>query len=69
VLVGWQWFARLEGVHDAAEAALQHVQFVPLSGRARLESFQRGRNLWCISRQRAWGCVVRLPPAHPPDMK
>lgn len=54
-----QWFARLgQGVHDAAQTAAARVQYVPAAGRARLQSFIGGRDLWCISRQRAWGVPI-----------
>ncbi|KAF4635392.1 hypothetical protein G7Y89_g2706 [Cudoniella acicularis] len=53
-----QWFADVGSVKDHALAALNDVQFIPTSGRARLESFVKGRSEWCISRQRAWGVPI-----------
>jgi isoleucyl-tRNA synthetase len=53
-----QWFADLGKIKDDALAALQEVEFVPPSGRARLEAFIKGRNEWCISRQRSWGVPI-----------
>ncbi|KAM7207116.1 isoleucine--tRNA ligase [Rhypophila sp. PSN 637] len=53
-----QWFADVGTIKKEALAALEHVRFVPESGRNRLEAFIKGRNEWCISRQRAWGMPI-----------
>ncbi|KAF3764597.1 hypothetical protein M406DRAFT_62267 [Cryphonectria parasitica EP155] len=53
-----QWFADVEGIKGAALKALDDVQFIPSSGKTRLESFVKGRSEWCISRQRAWGVPI-----------
>ena len=53
-----QWFADVESVKESALQSLEEVQFVPEAGRARLESFVKGRSEWCISRQRAWGVPI-----------
>ena len=53
-----QWFADVGSVKDHALSSLEEVRFVPETGRARLESFVRGRSEWCISRQRAWGVPI-----------
>lgn len=53
-----QWFADVEGIKDGALQALEDVEFLPKTGRARLESFVRGRSQWCVSRQRAWGVPI-----------
>jgi isoleucyl-tRNA synthetase len=53
-----QWFANLEMIKHDALKALEDVKFVPPTGRARLESFIKGRNEWCISRQRSWGVPI-----------
>lgn len=53
-----QWFADVGGIKAEALRALDDVQFVPPTGRTRLESFIKGRSEWCISRQRAWGVPV-----------
>ncbi|KAB2572323.1 Isoleucine--tRNA ligase [Lasiodiplodia theobromae] len=53
-----QWFADVEGIKDGALEALEDVEFHPKSGKARLESFVRGRSQWCVSRQRAWGVPI-----------
>lgn len=53
-----QWFADVEGIKAAALQSLQNVEFVPETGKVRLESFILGRSQWCISRQRAWGVPI-----------
>jgi isoleucyl-tRNA synthetase len=53
-----QWFANVESIKDASMKAITDVQFVPETGRSRLESFIQGRSQWCISRQRAWGVPI-----------
>lgn len=53
-----QWFADVAGIKEEALKALEDVQFIPSSGKTRLESFIKGRSEWCISRQRAWGVPI-----------
>ncbi|KAL5327494.1 hypothetical protein ACEPPN_005192 [Leptodophora sp. 'Broadleaf-Isolate-01'] len=53
-----QWFADVGHVKDDALQCMEEVRFIPDSGRARLESFVKGRSEWCISRQRAWGVPI-----------
>jgi isoleucyl-tRNA synthetase len=53
-----QWFANVEGIKDASMKAIANVNFLPATGRSRLESFIQGRSQWCISRQRAWGVPI-----------
>ncbi|KAK1911072.1 hypothetical protein P3342_011674 [Pyrenophora teres f. teres] len=53
-----QWFANVEGIKAASMKAISNVNFLPDSGRCRLESFIQGRSQWCISRQRAWGVPI-----------
>lgn len=53
-----QWFADVSAIKERALEALQNVQFIPETGRNRLEAFVGGRSQWCISRQRAWGVPI-----------
>jgi len=53
-----QWFADVGSIKDKALKSLENVKFIPETGRARLESFVKGRSEWCISRQRAWGVPI-----------
>jgi isoleucyl-tRNA synthetase len=62
-----QWFADVGHIKDDALKYLKDVRFVPDTGRARLESFVKGRSEWCISRQRSWG--VPIPALYDADDK
>jgi isoleucyl-tRNA synthetase len=42
-------------LRDLANNAVDHTQFFPSWGRARLEAMIRNRPDWCVSRQRNWG--------------
>ncbi|BEV35627.1 isoleucine--tRNA ligase [Synechococcus sp. M16CYN] len=53
-----QWFASVDGFRDQALAALDEVEWIPISGRNRIESMIKERNDWCISRQRTWGVPI-----------
>lgn len=53
-----QWFADVGSIQTPALDALSRVDFIPTSGRSRLQSFLQGRSQWCISRQRAWGVPI-----------
>lgn len=60
-----QWFADLHDVKKFALDSLKSVKFHPERGHARLSSFIKSRNEWCISRQRSWG--VPIPALHRKD--
>ncbi|NDC34463.1 MAG: isoleucine--tRNA ligase [Synechococcaceae bacterium WB9_2_112] len=53
-----QWFASVEGFRDAALQAIAEVEWLPASGRNRIEAMVRERGDWCISRQRTWGVPI-----------
>ena len=53
-----QWFASVEGFRDKALHAIEKVDWLPSSGRNRIESMVRDRGDWCISRQRTWGVPI-----------
>jgi len=53
-----QWFASVEGFRDDALKAVDTVNWVPKTGRNRINSFINGRGDWCISRQRSWGVPI-----------
>jgi isoleucyl-tRNA synthetase len=53
-----QWFASVEGFREAALQAIADVEWLPASGRNRIDSMVRERGDWCISRQRTWGVPI-----------
>jgi isoleucyl-tRNA synthetase len=53
-----QWFASVEGFRTEALTAIDGVQWLPASGRNRIESMVSERGDWCISRQRTWGVPI-----------
>ena len=53
-----QWFASVEGFRAQALAAIAAVEWLPASGRNRIEAMVRERGDWCISRQRTWGVPI-----------
>ncbi|MCP9808921.1 isoleucine--tRNA ligase [Cyanobium sp. HWJ4-Hawea] len=53
-----QWFASVEGFREQALAAIAEVEWLPASGRNRIESMVSERGDWCISRQRTWGVPI-----------
>jgi isoleucyl-tRNA synthetase len=53
-----QWFASVEGFREAALQAIANVEWLPASGRNRIEAMVRERGDWCISRQRTWGVPI-----------
>ena len=53
-----QWFASVEGFRRAALDAIAAVEWLPASGRNRIEAMVSERGDWCISRQRTWGVPI-----------
>tara|TARA_Y100001968_G_scaffold136503_1_gene124558 strand:+ start:10418 stop:13321 length:2904 start_codon:yes stop_codon:yes gene_type:complete len=53
-----QWFASVEGFREAALAAIDSVDWMPSSGRNRINAMVKDRGDWCISRQRNWGVPI-----------
>ena len=53
-----QWFASVQGFREQALAAIAAVDWLPASGRNRIEAMVRERGDWCISRQRSWGVPI-----------
>ncbi len=53
-----QWFASVEGFREDALKAIDDVEWLPESGRNRIQSMVRERGDWCISRQRTWGIPI-----------
>ncbi|MFM9073359.1 MAG: isoleucine--tRNA ligase, partial [Cyanobium sp.] len=53
-----QWFASVEGFRQLALEAIAAVEWLPASGRNRIEAMVRERSDWCISRQRTWGVPI-----------
>ncbi|MEX1317416.1 MAG: isoleucine--tRNA ligase, partial [Synechococcaceae cyanobacterium] len=53
-----QWFASVDGFRAAALDAIARVEWLPASGRNRIEAMVSERGDWCISRQRTWGVPI-----------
>ncbi len=53
-----QWFASVEGFREEALRAIDQVEWLPDTGKKRIESMVRDRGDWCISRQRTWGVPI-----------
>ncbi|MFM8525463.1 MAG: isoleucine--tRNA ligase [Cyanobacteriota bacterium] len=53
-----QWFASVQGFRSAALEAIAAVDWLPASGRNRIEAMVSERGDWCISRQRTWGVPI-----------
>ena len=53
-----QWFASVEGFRQQALDAIAQVEWLPASGRNRIEAMVSERGDWCISRQRTWGVPI-----------
>ena len=53
-----QWFASVEGFRVSALDAIDNVEWMPKSGKKRIQSMVVGRSDWCISRQRSWGLPI-----------
>jgi isoleucyl-tRNA synthetase len=53
-----QWFASCDSFQDEALAAIETVEWLPAAGKNRITAFVKGRNDWCISRQRTWGVPI-----------
>ncbi len=53
-----QWFASVEGFRNNALSSIEEVDWLPSTGKNRIESMVRERGDWCISRQRIWGVPI-----------
>ncbi len=53
-----QWFASVDGFRKEALDAIDHVEWLPSSGKNRIHAMVSERGDWCISRQRTWGVPI-----------
>ncbi len=50
-----EWFMDLTQLKNSAQEQLEQVSFYPSSGKDRMGTMLKGRNSWCVSRNRLWG--------------
>lgn len=55
-----QWFASVDGFRDDVLKAIKTVTWHPDWGEDRMSEMIKGRNDWCISRQRTWGVLLPI---------
>lgn len=53
-----QWFVRMDALRTEAVAAAERVRWFPSWGGARMAEMVKGRQDWCVSRQRVWGVPI-----------
>tara|TARA_Y100001970_G_C14259269_1_gene878376 strand:- start:3060 stop:5987 length:2928 start_codon:yes stop_codon:yes gene_type:complete len=53
-----QWFASVSGFKENVLSSIEKVNWIPLSGKKRIQSMIQNRGDWCISRQRSWGVPI-----------
>ncbi len=53
-----QWFVGVEALRKEAIAAAAKVHWLPGWGAARMADMVKGRQDWCVSRQRVWGVPI-----------
>lgn len=53
-----QWFFSIKPIEDKILDAIKDVKWYPKWGEIRLSNMIKGRNDWCISRQRLWGVPI-----------
>ena len=53
-----QWFASINGFRETALNAIESVEWLPETGRNRMNAMVKDRGDWCISRQRTWGVPI-----------
>lgn len=53
-----QWFFSIKPIEDKILESIKDVSWYPKWGEVRLSNMIKGRNDWCISRQRLWGVPI-----------
>lgn len=53
-----QWFLDISRDRSKLERAINQASFIPARGKDRLREMIGTREVWCISRQRAWGVPI-----------
>ena len=55
-----QWFVAIDPLRETMLREIEGVEWIPETGRNRIDAMVRNRPDWCVSRQRAWGVGVPI---------
>ncbi len=55
-----QWFVAIDPLRPKMLEEIDGVEWIPATGKNRIEAMVRNRPDWCVSRQRAWGVGVPI---------
>lgn len=55
-----QWFVAIDPLRPTMLKEIDQVEWIPATGKNRIDAMVRNRPDWCVSRQRAWGVGVPI---------